>query len=60
MTQSASPSFQMYVSAGSEERVSDALKPILASAIRNELGKRPFAGVDTPEQLAALVRRGPR
>jgi 3-deoxy-manno-octulosonate cytidylyltransferase (CMP-KDO synthetase) len=23
------------------------------------LGERPFAGVDTPEQLAALERRGP-
>jgi hypothetical protein len=24
------------------------------------LGERPFAGVDTPEQLEALERRGPR
>ena len=28
--------------------------------IRVVLGKRPFAGVDTPEQLAALERRGAR
>ncbi len=28
--------------------------------IRVVLGTRPFAGVDTPEQLAALERRGPR
>lgn len=27
--------------------------------IRVVLGERPFAGVDTPEQLAALERRGP-
>lgn len=28
--------------------------------IRVVLGERPFAGVDTPEQLQALERRGPR
>lgn len=28
--------------------------------IRVVLGERPFAGVDTPEQMAALERRGPR
>src|SRR5262249_6884312 len=27
--------------------------------IRVVMGERPFAGVDTPEQLAALERRGP-
>jgi len=27
--------------------------------IKVVLGERPFAGVDTPEQLAALERRGP-
>lgn len=28
--------------------------------IRVVLGQRPFAGVDTPEQMAALAKRGPR
>ena len=41
---------QMYISAGSEERVSDQLKPILGSALRNELGKRPFAALLSPER----------
>ena len=41
---------QMYVSARTEERVSDQLKPILGSAIRNELGKRPFAALLSPER----------
>ena len=41
---------RMYISAGSEERVSDQLKPILGSALRNELGKRPFAALLSPER----------
>lgn len=41
---------KMYISAGSEERVSDQLKPILGSAIRNELGKRQFAILLSPER----------
>lgn len=41
---------QMYVSAGSEERVGEALRPILGSALRNELGKRQFAALLTPER----------
>ncbi len=41
---------RMYVSAGSERRVSDALKPILGSALRNELGKRPFRILLSPER----------
>jgi modulator of FtsH protease HflC len=41
---------RMYVAAGSERRVSDALKPILGSALRNELGKRTFASMLTPER----------
>ena len=41
---------QMYISAGSEERVSDQLKPILGSALRNELGKREFAALLSPER----------
>jgi membrane protease subunit HflC len=41
---------RMYVSAGSEERVQEALRPILGSALRNELGKRPFAALLSPER----------
>ena len=41
---------RMYVSAGSEERVEEALRPILGSALRNELGKRPFAALLSPER----------
>jgi membrane protease subunit HflC len=45
---------RMYISARSEERVSDQLKPILGSALRNELGKRPFAALLTPEREKAM------
>ena len=41
---------QMYISAGSERRVGEALRPILGSALRNELGKRPFADLLSPER----------
>jgi membrane protease subunit HflC len=41
---------RMFVAAGSERRVSDALKPILGSALRNELGKRPFRILLSPER----------
>ena len=41
---------QMYASAGNEGRVGEALKPILGSALRNELGKRPFAMMLSPER----------
>ena len=41
---------RMYVAAGNERRVSEALKPILGSALRNELGKRPFSAMLTPER----------
>ncbi len=41
---------RMYIAAGSEDRVSDALRPILGSALRNELGKRPFAALLSPER----------
>src|SRR3546814_11857843 len=40
----------MYSAAGTEQRVSDALRPILGSALRNELGKRPFAALLSPER----------
>jgi membrane protease subunit HflC len=45
---------RMYISAQSETRVSDQLKPILGSALRNELGKRPFAALLTPERERAM------
>jgi modulator of FtsH protease HflC len=41
---------RMYIAAGSEERVVDALRPILGSALRNELGKVHFAALLTPER----------
>ena len=41
---------QMYKAARTEERVSDALRPILGSALRNELGRRPFAALLSPER----------
>ena len=41
---------RMYIAAGNEDRVSDALRPILGSALRNELGKRPFAALLSPER----------
>jgi membrane protease subunit HflC len=50
---------RMYVTAKNEENVSAQLKPILGSAIRNELGKRPFAALLSPErgQMMANVGR---
>ena len=41
---------RMYISAGSEQNVSDQLTPILGSALRNELGRRPFAALLSPER----------
>ena len=41
---------RMYISARTEERVSEQLKPILGSALRNELGRRPFAALLSPER----------
>jgi modulator of FtsH protease HflC len=41
---------RMFIAAGNEERVGDALRPILGSALRNELGKRQFAALLSPER----------
>jgi modulator of FtsH protease HflC len=41
---------RMYISAGTEQNVSDQLRPILGSALRNELGRRPFAALLSPER----------
>ena len=51
---------KMYVSARSEERVSEALRPILGSELRNELGKRRFAELLSPERQGVMenVRTG--
>jgi membrane protease subunit HflC len=45
---------RMYVSAGSEEGVADALRPNLASALRAELGKRSFDALLSPERGAVM------
>ena len=41
---------RMYISAGTEDRVADSLRPILGSALRNELGKRRFESLLSPER----------
>mgnify|MGYP006199313075 CR=1 FL=1 len=41
---------RMYISARTEENVSAQLQPILGSALRNELGRRPFAALLSPER----------
>jgi membrane protease subunit HflC len=41
---------RMYISAQSEDNVSAQLRPILASALRNELGRSPFASLLSPER----------
>ncbi|HEV2043971.1 MAG TPA: protease modulator HflC [Sphingomicrobium sp.] len=45
---------RMYIAARSEDRVEEALKPILGSQLRNELGKRPFASMLSPEREGAM------
>src|SRR5688500_2642861 len=49
---------RMYIAARAEDRVSEQLRPILGSALRNELGKRPFAALLSPErgQLMQNIR----
>ncbi|HEY9092402.1 protease modulator HflC [Parasphingorhabdus sp.] len=51
---------RMFIAAGDEERVADELRPILGSALRNELGKRPFAALLSPErgQVMDNIRTG--
>jgi membrane protease subunit HflC len=50
----------MYIRARSEDRLSDALRPILGSELRNELGKRRFAELLSPERQGVMenVRLG--
>ena len=45
---------RMFIAARSEDRVEEALKPILGSQLRNELGKRPFASLLSPEREGAM------
>jgi membrane protease subunit HflC len=45
---------QMYISARSVDRVEQALRPILGSQLRNELGKRQFASLLSPEREGAM------
>lgn len=41
---------RMVVTARSEQGVTDALRPLLGTSIRNELGNQPFATLLTPER----------
>ena len=45
---------QMYIAARSEERLEAALRPILGSQLRNELGKRSFASLLSPERAGVM------
>ena len=51
---------RMYMSARTQDRVSEHLQPILGSALRNELGRRPFAALLSPErgQIMDNIQRG--
>lgn len=51
---------RMYIRARSVEGLQGALVPNLGSELRNELGKRPFASLLSPEREGAMdnVRRG--
>ncbi len=50
---------KMYSAAKTEERVTDSLQPILASVVRNELGKRRFVELLSPErgEIMSNIRR---
>ena len=43
-----------YLTAGNEDRVADQLRPVLGSALRNELGKVEFARLLSPERSAIM------
>ena len=51
---------RMYIRARTEDRLTAALQPILGSELRNELGKRSFASLLSPERQGVMenVRRG--
>ncbi|WP_237219810.1 protease modulator HflC [Sphingomonas arenae] len=50
---------RMYIAARSEDRLSEVLRPILGSELRNELGKREFASLLSAERegVTEAVRR---
>ena len=45
---------QMFVAARTEEQLESALSPILGSQLRNELGKRSFASLLSPEREGVM------
>jgi len=51
---------RMYITARTEDRLRDALRPILGSEVRNELGKVPFNALLSPERRGVMenVRNG--
>ena len=51
---------RMYLAARTVEQAETALKPVLGSQLRNELGKRPFASLLSPEREGAMenIRSG--
>ncbi|HET7708904.1 MAG TPA: protease modulator HflC [Sphingomicrobium sp.] len=44
----------MYIRARTEQQLNDQLRPILGSEVRNELGKRTFAALLTPERQGVM------
>ncbi len=44
----------MFIRARSEQQLNDQLRPILGSEVRNELGKRSFASLLTPEREGVM------
>jgi modulator of FtsH protease HflC len=51
---------RMFIAARTEDKVEQALKPILGSQLRNELGKRSFASLLSPEREGVMenIRAG--
>jgi modulator of FtsH protease HflC len=51
---------RMFIAARTEDKVEQALKPILGSQLRNELGKRSFAALLSPEREGVMenIRAG--
>lgn len=45
---------RMYETVGTEERAAEALSRILASRLRNELGRQPFAALLSPERTTLM------